>query len=547
MNQKLLKIVLSVFVVCLAGGTLFAQNTVVTLVHVNDTHSHLDATGPRDFHLDGTVGGLAKAAGVITDIRNHNPNVLLLHAGDVFTGDFFFNKFWGIAEFQLMQKLGFDAMTVGNHEFDLGPEMLAYSVNPSNGLPGLPSFSLPLLSANLDFSACGSPECAYLHNRISPAVLKTVGGLKIGIFGMTVPNNPTTHSGDVAILGGDNPAVLFGIAETQVESLRAEGAQVVICLSHLGLLYDQALAAYVGGIDIIVGGHDHYEFSQPLAWDNVSGGKTYYVQAGSHYEKVGKMRFTFNQGMIRNIEYSLIPVDRNVRPQPEYGAIVETLKAQIVQQWGDVYHTPVSFALGDITTYNGKGNPIRDTGMGNLVTDAMRDKTGTDIAITANGLIAEGISRGAIVGADIFRPLSYVEDTTTLGLDLVTFKIDALNLITGMEATLSMLGINEDFLLQVSGLRFAYDPTKPVGQRVILPLVFIGGKPLNPAKLYTVTANVGVAALLPLLGVNVSDERFVGQTDYAVLKDYIKHRPLLFSSPQLRIVELKSSALQAVK
>jgi len=546
MNQKLLKIAVSVLVVWLSGGTLLAQNTVVTLVHVNDTHSHLDATGPRDFHLDGTVGGLAKAAGVITDIRNHNPNVLLLHAGDVFTGDFFFNKFWGIAEFQLMQKLGFDAMTVGNHEFDLGPGMLAYSLNPSNGLPGLPSFSLPLLSANLDFTHCSSPECAYLKNRISPAVLKTVGGLKIGIFGMTVPNNPTTQSGDVVILGGDDPTVLFGIAGTQVTTLRAQGAQVVVCLSHLGFLYDQALAASVPGIDIIVGGHDHYEFSQPLAWDRPGGGKTYYIQAGSHYEKVGKMRFTFNQG-IKHIEYSLIPVDRNVQPQPEYGAIVETLKAQIVQQWGDVYHKPASFALADITIYNGKGNPIRDTGMGNLVTDALRARTGTDIAITANGLIAEGISRGAIVGSDIFRPLSYVENTTALGLDLVTFKIDALNLITGIEATLSMLGINEDFLLQVSGMRFAYDPTKPVGQRVILPLVFIGGKPLNPAKLYTVTANVGVAALLPMLGVKVSDEQFVGQTDYAVLKDYIAQRPLLFSSPQLRIVELKASALQAVK
>ena len=104
---------------------LAARPATITLLHVNDTHSHLDAWGPKDRHLDGTLGGMAKAASVIAAVRATEPNVLLLHAGDVFHGDLFFNEYFGVPELQLMKQLGFDAMAVGNHEFDFGPDVLA--------------------------------------------------------------------------------------------------------------------------------------------------------------------------------------------------------------------------------------------------------------------------------------------------------------------------------------------------------------------------------------------------------------------------------------
>ncbi len=129
------------------------QAATITLVHVNDTHSHLDAWGPKDRNLEGTIGGMAKAASIIAAVRAHEPNVLLLHAGDVFHGDLFFNKYFGVPEFQLMKQLGFDAMAVGNHEFDFGPDVLAYSLNEAFG-----SGTLPLLSANLDFSGYTPPD-----------------------------------------------------------------------------------------------------------------------------------------------------------------------------------------------------------------------------------------------------------------------------------------------------------------------------------------------------------------------------------------------------
>ena len=124
---------------------LEARPATITLLHVNDTHSHLDAWGPKDRHLEGTVGGMAKAASVIAAVRASEPNVLLLHAGDVFHGDLFFNQYFGVPELQLMKQLGFDAMAVGNHEFDFGPDVLAGSLAAAFG-----DGTLPLLSANLD-------------------------------------------------------------------------------------------------------------------------------------------------------------------------------------------------------------------------------------------------------------------------------------------------------------------------------------------------------------------------------------------------------------
>jgi 5'-nucleotidase/UDP-sugar diphosphatase len=519
-----------VFFICLATGTiLMAQGTVITLLHVNDTHSHLDAGGPKDASLNGTVGGMAKAATIIGMNRALDRNVLLLHAGDVFHGDLFFNKYLGIPEFQLMKQLGFDAMAVGNHEFDLGPEALAYALNTAYG-----SDPLPLLSANLDLS--GFPALA---TWIQPSLIKTVGGLKIGIFGMTVPGVPTSRPDPVKILGADSAECLMAIAADQVTNLRNLGSDVVICLSHLGYLYDQAMATRIPGIDIIVGGHDHYEFEQPVSFDNPSGKKTLYVQAGMHYQKIGKMHFSFDNGEVNLLDYHLISVRETVEQAPQVQDAVNQLKAGIVQQYGDVYGSPVAFALGDITMANDPSQMARDSGMGNLITDALRSRTGTDLAITANGLISEGIVNGLAMGADIFRPVSFGYDPETgLGLKIATFKMTGLELIKGLEIGLAFLGINEDYFLQVSGLRFAYDPTKPIGQRVLPKYMFVNDQPINPAKAYSVTVNAGLAALLPQMGLQVMELQLLPDLEYTVLRDFIARHPILYYQPQYRILEL---------
>ena len=499
-----------VLVLMLVGASLFAQT--ITVLHVNDTHSHLAKWGPKDGNLDGTLGGIAKAATVIGTVKATEPNVLVLHAGDIFHGDLIFNTTFGVADLQLLKQIGFDAMAVGNHEFDYGPDALAYALGQAYG-----ASTLPLLSANLDTSAYPA-----LNTWIKPSIIKDVGGVKVGIFGMTVPNVPTSRPAPVVILGGDDPAVILGIAGQTAGALRAAGAQVVIMLSHLGYAYDQAVASNVPGIDIIVGGHDHYTFPQPHVFTN-PGGTTTVLQAGKFYQYVGKLRFTYANGQVFVDDYALIPLDETVPDAPPIAAAVAQVQQMVVQKFGDVYHTVLATADRDVTTTYDPAGRVRDTGMGNLITDAMRWKTHTDVAVTPNGLISEGLVQGPIVGDDLFRPVSYGYDPATgLGLKVATFKIRGDQLALGLAIGLSFLPY-EDVFLQASGIKFKYDSSKEDMYRLKIRSVRIKGKPLKLGKIYTATANTGVVALLPMMGITVTDVQILPDFEYTVLKEYVEH------------------------
>ena len=169
MKRQPWRLAVALVAAVLLPAAIAASPTTITVLHVNDTHSHLDAFGPKDFHLDGTLGGLAKAATVIREARRHETNTLLLHAGDAFVGDFFFNTTLGVAELSLLKSLGLDAMTVGNHEFDNGPGLLTQTLSM---VPGGPP---AMLSANVDTSGCAGEPCAPLVGWIQPSTIVTRG------------------------------------------------------------------------------------------------------------------------------------------------------------------------------------------------------------------------------------------------------------------------------------------------------------------------------------------------------------------------------------
>jgi 5'-nucleotidase/UDP-sugar diphosphatase len=502
-------VVTQVIVLICLSSFVYGQSTTITILHVNDTHSHLDAVGPKEWDLDGTLGGIAKAAAVIKRVRATEENVLLLHAGDVFQGDLFFNKYFGVPEFQLMLQLGFDAMTVGNHEFDFGPGVLNDVLTTA-----FAQGSFPLLSANLD----NLDAVPGLSTWIRPSIVKTVGGVKIGIFGMTVPNDPTNMPAPVIIRDD-----LIPIAQQMVDNLHESGAEVVICLSHLGFYNDNIVAAGVSGIDFIIGAHNHFLFEQPVPVKNPSGKTTLIFQAGEHYKYIGKLRFYVKHGKVYVREYHILPVDRWVRPDPTIAGIVNGLKAGIVAQYGDVYRTVVGFAKDELAKKYDPKSPLRDTPLGNLVTDAFRKKTGTDIAITPDGLISEKIYAGRIVGADVFRAVSYgFDEATGKGFTLATLDLAGAELVKGLEVGLSQIEVDDDFFLQVSGMSFNYDPRQPVGQRVNLQSIRINGDPIDPTATYSLTVNTGVVALLDFAGVHAENIALLPDFEYDVVRDYIK-------------------------
>ncbi|MEO8210846.1 MAG: metallophosphoesterase, partial [bacterium] len=278
MKKVINNLVVIVMMTLSAVNLTNAQGTSITIVHTNDSHSHLDATGPKNCNLEGTIGGIAKAATVIGMIKQSETNVLTLHAGDFSVGDLFFNKYFGVPELQIMKQIGFDALAVGNHEFDLGPSTLndVFTAGFANG-------SFPVLSANLDLT--GYPA---LSNFIQPYVIKNFGGVKVGIFGMTIP---APLSNPYPVIIKDN---LAEIAYATVAELQSQGADVIVCLSHLGSAIDNQIAAKVPGINFIIGGHDHFVFEQPLVVMNPENKPVYICQAGSYYQYIGKLKFTFD-------------------------------------------------------------------------------------------------------------------------------------------------------------------------------------------------------------------------------------------------------------
>lgn len=225
------------FILCLAACTPQADH--LTILHTNDTHSQVE---PRS---NGT-GGYARRMGLIAQERKADKNLLLLDAGDFCQGTPYFNLYHGRVEIDAMNKMGYDAATLGNHEFDNGLDTLAVILREAQ---------FPVVCANYDFSGTA------LEGLVKPWVILHKGGLKIGIFGLGC--NPKGLIADKNFLpaGYTDP---YPAAQAAADTLRAQGCDIVICLSHMGTCgkapedaCDTRLAETTRGIDVIVGGHTH--------------------------------------------------------------------------------------------------------------------------------------------------------------------------------------------------------------------------------------------------------------------------------------------------
>ncbi|MBP1679107.1 MAG: Metallophosphoesterase [Bacteroidetes bacterium] len=473
---------------------LAAQVDTVTIFHVNDSHSNLSTLGSRDALLDGSLGGIARVATAVGMTRMEDPEALVLHAGDISIGDLFYTQYFAVAELRFLLALGFDAMTLGNHEFDLGPGYLKEMLDTA-----FVDGSLPLLSAN---AVLEDPLAQDLKAYVRPYTVKQVGGTSVGIFGLTTPTTNLIS----------NPAPVFidtnfiATAARMVDTLKAKGCQVVICLSHLGYLYDQYVASSVPGIDAIVGGHDHFTFVTPNAFLDPLGDTTWIVQASSYYLNAGKLRLVVEGGQARLLDFSLIPIDSSIPKEPTADASVQALIAGIESTYGPLFSTPVGVVADyceevvlELKTLGSKDTPI-----GNLVADTWRAFLQTDVGVQAGGSTAHPLYAGPITGADVFRVCGYGFNTDNgLGFHLAKFSMSGMALQMGLEFGVSDLESTDDFLLQVSGMTYKYDPTAPPYSRV--HSVFVGGAPLELFRMYTVGANEFTAMVLETMGLPYED------------------------------------------
>jgi 5'-nucleotidase/UDP-sugar diphosphatase len=486
--------------------------TTVTILHVNDSHSHLLPYGPKDRSGNWTWGGLARVATLVKNARTADPNALFLHGGDLFVGDFAFQEYLGVPELQILKSLGTDALVLGNHEFDLYPSTLKYVLATA----GFPDQGFPVLCANLDASA--DPEIPHF---VRPYTIKQIGNVRVGILGLTT---------DFANQGS-NPSPLvvlppLSVAQAWVDSLRnVRHCDLVLVLSHLGVDADQALASSVTGIDVIVGGHSHTLLSAPLTV-----GRTLIVQAGEFYGHMGRLQLRVAGGTVRSWNYKLVKVDAGIPADPQVQGMIDQLAAGVEAdpRFGPVYSRVLGLASTNLNQALGTGL-CTDNALGNLIADSYRALAGTDIAFQPQGFINQSIWAGPIKGCDIFQadPYGFDQDSG-LGLKLATFRTDGASLIRGLEFALYNMPYVPDFFLHASGLSFVCNSSLSPGERIVASEVRVNGEPLDPSRSYTLAVPDGVIPFLGQIPGFLMDDLVVrDEFVYQVLRDYlVAHSPV---------------------
>lgn len=265
-----------------------AAEKSITILHTNDVHSRLEPF-PMDGSRNQGLGGVARRAHLIEQIRKSVDQVLLLDAGDIFQGTPYFNLYKGEPEIKAMSMMGYDAATMGNHDFDAGID------NFSNQLQHA---SFPIVICNYDFTG------TTMENRFLPYKVFRKGNLKIGVIGIGIE------------LHGLVPENLFGstVYQNPIEKanmnagiLRKQGCDLVICLSHLGDKYDdnkvsdEVLARETYDIDLIIGGHTHRFFESPRKYLNRKGREVVVNQVGWAGIQLGRLDYTFSDARGNNL------------------------------------------------------------------------------------------------------------------------------------------------------------------------------------------------------------------------------------------------------
>ena len=256
----------------------------ITILHTNDVHSHIEPFS-KDHSEFPNKGGFERRATLISEIRRQNPNTLLFDAGDIFQGTPYFNFYGGEIEFKLMSMLGYDAVTIGNHDFD----------NGINGLDKqLPNAKFDIISSNYDF------KNTILESKVSDYKIYNKSGIKIGVFGLGIELEGLVSKDLYKETKYLDP---IDIANDTAKKLKeTENCDLVICLSHLGYKYekfpnkvsDLNLAKSTKNIDLIIGGHTHTFMNKPVVVKNNVGNDVLINQVGCFGLYLGRIDFSFD-------------------------------------------------------------------------------------------------------------------------------------------------------------------------------------------------------------------------------------------------------------
>lgn len=453
----------------------------LTILHTNDFHARVDGQSG--------IGSSAQLATVINQYRANQNNVLLVDGGDQFQGTLFFRLFKSEVIAKMMNALGYQAMTFGNHEFDSGPGELGNLLDQIN---------FPAVNANIDASA--EPTLA---GKFSPSTIVTVNGEQIGIIGATTLETPNISSPGPNLIFNDPVTSVQGA----VDQLTAQGVDKIVVLTHLGYQEDIALAQATHGVDVIVGGHSHtFIYSPPNAPVNgdipagpypttangTDGNLVLVVTANQWGRYLGHLDVTFNDaGVVSSYSGNPIFMGTNVPRDPAVDALLDPYRPAV----DALRNTYVGTTTVELPLNVG-GVQICRAGeclLGNMVTDSMlwaanqiNPDDHYDVAFTNGGGLRAPIDAGPVSVGEILEVLPF-------GNTMATFGLTGANLKVALENGVSAYGTTSGTgrFPQISGMRFTFNPALPVGSRVLSADVWNGSafEPLDPDRVYKIVSN----------------------------------------------------------
>jgi 5'-nucleotidase/UDP-sugar diphosphatase len=445
---KRIQAIVVICMVLLFFGAGAAAPIELRILHVNDFHGFAEPYKP--YGSDEMLGGTVWLAVAVDELRNEKPT-LFLAAGDMIQGNNWANLFQGESVIEMMNAMKFDTMVVGNHEFDFGQEVLKRRLGEAR---------FPVLAANVEGM-----------EGLKPYMLKEINGLNIAVIGVVTEETPvTTHPRNVTGVKFISPEEALN---KYVKELRPK-ADVIIVLSHLGHNVDRALAEKVKGMDVIVGGHSHTKVEQPVVI-----AKTVVLQAWEHGKTLGVLDLTFDDRKIVKAEGRLL----EIRPLPgrensEIAAIVEKYRKRV----DAVLDETIGMASFDL---DGKSTRKRETNLGNFLADIVRSTADADAAIIGGGSIRTSMKTGALKIKDVYA-------VSPFNNYIVAIRLTGQQIKDALEHGVSAIADDAGRFPQVSGIRFSYSRSAPVGRKV--RDVSVNNSPLILDKEYIVATDDFLAA-----------------------------------------------------
>ncbi len=458
-------------ILALSAGAAMADYSI-TILHTNDFHarfepiSRFDSGCSVEDNAEGKCfGGSARLVTALDAAKARTNNWLLVDGGDQFQGTLFYTYYKGKVAAEMMNKMGYDAMTVGNHEFDDGPEVLRDFVN---------AVEFPILMSNADIS--GEP---LLKDVIQKSVVIEKGGEKIGLIGLTPQ--------DTVDLASPGPNVIFtepsGAVQAEVDRLTEEGVNKIIVLSHSGYVADQRIAEAVTGVDVIVGGHSNTLLSNSAEgavgpYPTVVNG-VQIVQAYAYGKYLGELNVTFDdEGNVTETSGDLVVLDGTVA---EDGTTKDRI-AELAVPLEEIRQKVVAEAAAPIEGDRAICR-VEECPMGNLVADAMLERVkdqGIQVAFANSGGIRASIDAGPVTMGEVLTVLPF-QNT------LSTFQAKGSTLLAALENGVSQVEEVAGRFPQVAGMTFKWDPTAEPGSRIVEAMV--AGAPLDPDATYGIVTN----------------------------------------------------------